>query len=174
MFAEQIGAGVAVVGQARGGWAAKVGIPTRIPLSVRNVMDALFSRRTFWSLNPSAPKQLSAEGGRLLFQLNNVSIDRDSDSVIVNVFVNCPYLEPGTPYTDPHYVGTFALFGGGHASGHAGRTIVVDASDALRGLLRSGRLVVDLLQVQLMAIPASEGGTSDATVTVDAVDAIRA
>jgi tyrosinase len=171
----RVGTGIARLGRTGAPATAVVGTPTSVPLSVSGVTNALFSQRTFRTPNAVTPGQLSAEGGRVLLKLNDVTIDKDADRVLVNVFVNLPDVKPTTPVTDPNYVGTFALFGGGgHGGGHGGTTVVLDASRALRGLLRDGNFNTEQLKVDLMAIPAAEGGSSDARVTVASIEAIRA
>lgn len=70
---------------------------------------------------------------------------------VVNVFLNCPYLAPATPYTDSHYAGTFAFFGTGHGSHddehHAGRDVIIDLAKPIRqlGLSRNNNLKVQLM-----------------------------
>jgi tyrosinase len=86
----------------------------------------------------------------------------------VNVYLNCPYLTPETPYTDQHFAGSFSFFGhagGHHANGHEGQNFVVDITDAVErlGLVDEGNLKVQLLPV----VPQEAGG--DANIRVQAI-----
>ncbi|SMH36975.1 tyrosinase family protein [Azospirillum agricola] len=60
-----------------------------------------------------APRSLeaAAPGGRLLADVAVGSAPTLSP-LLVNVFVNKPDATAETPYTDPHFVGTFSFFGG--------------------------------------------------------------
>ena len=175
-------AGIGRLGRATTVPVAPVGAPTAVPMTITGLSGALQPRPARGApTNNAAPEDTPAappqQGGRVVLKLTGVKIDKDNHKVLVNVFVNCPYLTPTTPYTDRHYAGTFALFGhgGGHAGhgGGQGTTIVIDATRCLRGLLADGRIAADgQLQVQLMAVAASRG-TSDARVTVGGIEARR-
>lgn len=95
----------------------------------------------------------------------------------VRVFLSCPYLNPGVPATDPHFVGGFAFFApshddagggavgvGGHA-GHGGqdatqspRTIRVSLDlTATLAALQSQSRTPDKLELQLLPLPVQQG-----------------
>jgi tyrosinase len=85
---------------------------------------------------------------------------------VVNVYLNCPYLTPQTPYTDQHYAGSFAFFGHGGAHDHqAGQNFVVDVTDTMErlGLAHRERIAVQLLPV----VP--EGAGVEGTVQAQAI-----
>jgi tyrosinase len=85
---------------------------------------------------------------------------------IVNVFVNCPYVGADTPYTDPHYAGTFSFFGRAHGEG---QDFVVDLSEAVRKVDLGG----DKLNVQL--VPLSPAGREpEGRITVKSIDIVSA
>lgn len=76
----------------------------------------------------------------------------------VRVFVDLPTATAQTPTDDPHYAGSFAFFGGAHGAHHGTHRpktqFLVNVSDALRRLRRSGALRADeVLTVQLVAVP---------------------
>ena len=163
------------IGEVQANDKVEVGIPASFPVSVQNLTGELSktSKLLDWSL-PTVPARADADTPvwtaerlqdfgrprtaprRILANLRNVqgSFERDP---IVNVFVNCPYLAPETPYSDIHWAGTFAFFGASqHADGqHAhdgGRDFYVDLTRALSGinLADAGEI-----KVQLMAVPPS-------------------
>jgi tyrosinase len=93
--------------------------------------------------------------------------------VVVNVFVNCPYLSPDTPYSDPHYAGTFSFFGAPKMEGMpgmAGPTYVVDITTAVR----EAGFAPDKINVQFMSVPAAAGAKSSATFKVGKIEILGA
>jgi len=98
----------------------------------------------------------------------------------VNVFLNCPYLSRGTPYTDEHYAGGFSFFGGhgdgGHADGHSDgsdhvpvKDVWIDITDAIERLGLSNEAA---LQVQLF--PAAEGNPNLGSVRCESIRVVSA
>jgi tyrosinase len=81
----------------------------------------------------------------------------------VRVFLNCEYLSPETPTTDPSYVTSFTFFGGDHAAHGGNMSVVVDLTSAVANLRRAQKPVGDRLQVQLM--PVAVPGTKAQDVT---------
>lgn len=76
----------------------------------------------------------------------------------VRVFLNCDYLSPETPTSDPHYVDTFSFFGG-HHQGHAGHdgnskvSLILDLTQTVQALGRQNRIRNNDLRVQIMPVP---------------------
>jgi tyrosinase len=94
---------------------------------------------------------------RIFVRVNNAQLPATSN-FFVRVFINLPAANAQTPTDDPHYAGSFAFFGGahgGHHGAHRPKTeFLVNVSDALRRLRRSGNLRADdPLTVQLVAVP---------------------
>lgn len=111
---------------------------------------------------------------RIVCKMSGVKGDF-THSPIVNVFVNCPYLEPSTPYTDIHYADTFAFFGpGAHGGAHAdhadGRTFVVDLTEAVE---RVNLTNIEDLKVQLMGVTAPGRGEAG-QFSVDSIEILKA
>ena len=52
----------------------------------------------------------------------------------VDVFLNCPYLSPEIPYTDPHFVTSFSFFDGGEEHDDHESNMLIDLSTTLREL----------------------------------------
>jgi hypothetical protein len=79
-------------------------------------------------------------------------------SVRVLFFLNCPYLSPETPLSDPHYVGSVTFFGAhmGHHEGLQLHTATLPLNGTLQRLAAAGTPVRN--QVRLQAIAADSGG----------------
>ena len=101
-------------------------------------------------------------------------ISGTSEDLIVNVFVNCPYLSPSTGFVDPHYAGTFSLFGDpGHVAHDGGdRDFIIDLTEPVRALATEGRINNEELTIQLMPLPAHIVGKSETSLSVGRVDII--
>jgi tyrosinase len=105
---------------------------------------------------------------RVLARLSNIAAP-DTNDLIVNVFVDCPYLSPTTPYTDPHYAGSFSFFGSSKSMpGMGGPSFVVD----ITGPVLEAGFAAEKVRVQLMpvsAIPNRESKTSFKVGKIDIV-----
>lgn len=108
-------------------------------------------------------------GRRLLAKLSDV-VHPEKDDLLVNVFVDCPYLAPSTPASDPHYAGTFSFFGAAKAMagmpGMKSQSYVVDITEPVR----QGGFDTDKIRVQLMPLAASPDGESNSTFQVGKVE----
>jgi len=108
---------------------------------------------------------------RILAKLSDISWPETGD-VLVNVFVDCPYLSPETPYSDPHYAGSFSFFGSVKAMpGMPGMNSAVFVVDITRPVRDLG-LATDKIKVQLMPVPAAPGGESSSSFKVGKVEII--
>src|ERR1043166_6030454 len=95
---------------------------------------------------------VGVESRRTFAQLIDVQLMSGRPDIVVNVFVNCPYLSPSTGYTDPHYAGTFSFFGhSGH--GGTGRDFVIDITAPVQALASAGAIKTEELTIQLMPLP---------------------
>lgn len=103
----------------------------------------------------SAPSA-TAEQPELVAQVN-LSPPRNPRAVRVLFFMNCSYLTPETPISDPHYVGSVTFFGlhGGahHAAEVVAATLPLNAT--LQRLAELGEPVLN--QVKLQGIAARDG-----------------
>jgi tyrosinase len=74
----------------------------------------------------------------------------------VRIFVNCDYLSPKTPTSDPHYVTSFSFFNSEHMhdEGQVETTINVDLTASLSRVARTVGLQGNELIVQLMPVAA--------------------
>ena len=95
---------------------------------------------------------------RVFVSISYAELPANND-FFVRVFINLPGANAQTPTNDPHYAGSFAFFGT-HAGDHAGHPhktdFLVNVTDTLQGLKRSGAMLgSDPLAVQLVAVPAT-------------------
>jgi tyrosinase len=105
---------------------------------------------------------------RLLAKLSDVKGPAAND-LLVNVFVNCPYLSPSTPYSDPHYAGTFSFFGAQKMQDMPGmnsRTYVVDITTAVR----EAGFAPDKIKLQFMPVSAAAGAESKSSFYVGKIE----
>ena len=99
-----------------------------------------------------------------------------TNDFFVRVFLNLPSADAQTPTTDPHYAGSFAFFGT-HTAGHKGhgRTeFLVNVTETLRRLKRSGDLAADKpLSMQLVAVPVTgQFAKPDAELLLEGIDLV--
>jgi hypothetical protein len=95
-------------------------------------------------------------GGRVFAVLNDLSATR-ANTTTVNVFLNCPYLSPQTPTTDPHYAGTFSLFGLNDHARHGGAiNVQLELTDVV-ARLRQSNPTLSQLEVQLLPVSVPGG-----------------
>jgi len=123
---------------------------TALNVTLNNVAQATLSlpgqsqevMKDVMTLRAAAPKRLYAF-------IDGISAPADKQ-VSVRVFLNCDYLTPDTPSSDPHYAGAFTFFvNPDHMDG--GQSVAVDLTDAIEDLNRHGVDVGDELRVQLLA-----------------------
>lgn len=142
-------------------------IETPIDVSVPGLAAELQASRVFRQSTVSAQRGFDVEGRRFLASFTGVTPPEGQSDIVVNVFVNCPYLSPATSYTDPHYAGTFSFFG---RTQHHGGDFLIDITQPVRRLAREGRISEDKLRVQLMPLPAAAGAKSESTFQAGKVD----
>jgi tyrosinase len=91
---------------------------------------------------------------RVFSVLENIRAAK-GDGTIVNVFLNHPNPTAETPEDDPHFVGTFGLFGlQGHAA-HEGLNVQVELSQAVARLRQTNRAVGSRLDLQVVPVEAT-------------------
>ena len=149
-----------VLGSAENATSSRANVPTKINVTVPDLTKRAAD------LSALATAGLTLGGRRVLARLSDVKRPEASD-LIVNVFVNCPYLSPSTPYSDPHYAGTFSFFGRSQMGDMPmPSTFLVDITKPVR----EAGFAADKLAVQLMPVAASADGQSEATFQVGKVE----
>lgn len=149
---------------------ATMRVETSFNVKANNLLPNMFRSRAFWSADTPGVRRVAVEPGRILARLSNVMGPSERAPMIVNVFVNCPYLSPETGYKDQHYAGSFSFFGGG---GHMHSDIYIDVTTPLRKLAGDGRIATDQVNVQLMPLPLG-ARAENAKFTVGSVQLLGA
>lgn len=144
--------------------AVEVGIAAAFEIPVRNLREQLSATRTI--LDTSLPPVSAIKNGldekmlaqfgrpketsrRIFAHLKGVALESATPPT-VNVFLNCPYLSPRTPYTDVHFADSFAFFSHESRAGHdhGGREFFVDLTKAIQDV---DLKAAEKLKLQLMA-----------------------
>src|SRR5262249_13136665 len=138
--------------------------PLEIPIEVdRNLMSAIARHPSPSSgnelLNFNAVREQRASGTRALALIRDIAVMQHKNT-LYRVFIDCDYLSQATPTSDPHYVGTFWIFG--NPGEHMGRdrksaaypSIAVDLTATIKRVYgsaaeHSGRIRVQILPVSI-------------------------
>jgi tyrosinase len=99
----------------------------------------------------NAPRR---QGSRVFSVLENITATR-GNGTIVNVFLNHPNPTAETPETDPHFVGTFGLFGLQSHASHEGVNMQVEISQAVARLRRLNRVTGNRIDLQVVPVEAT-------------------
>jgi tyrosinase len=153
---------------------AQVGKATSLAVKTKNLLTGMQGSRVFRTTLIEETR-LATEGTRILAVLKNVGWPKGGNSgLVVNVFVNCPYLTPETPSTDPHYAGTFSFFGSPEMK-HVdhGHSIILDITAPLAAQAEAGRLDDDI-NIQLMPLNSAPESANVSSFTVNDVEIITA
>ena len=145
----------------------KTNVETAFTVTIADLVPNLFKSRTFWAPEVLGVPRLAAEPSRMVARLTDVSAPKEAAPIIVNVFVNCPYLSPETGWNDPHYAGSFSFFGPHQDE------FIVDITEPLRALSADGRIATNDVKIQLMPISVDPNVTAETTFTVGKVEVLR-
>ncbi len=162
------------VGQATDGLSGGAGSLLTASVPTTGLVETLFAPRRFLPTEVFAAPRVALEAGRVYARLDGVMTHGEGPNLLVNVFVNCPYLTPDLPYTDEHYAGSFSFFGTMAAHGPDGRSFIVDITKPLRAQAEDGRITGDDIEVQLVPLPSAPDTHSQATITVGSITLISA
>jgi tyrosinase len=157
------------LGEAQSGAVAPPLVETAVSLKVPGLLNALGSERVYRQFSARNARPVAVEGRRILANILGVKPSDEANQLVVNVFVNCDYLSPTTPFVDPHYAGTFSFFGPAHAD-HSDDGFLVDITAPVRSLDKEGKLKGEELTVQFMPLPAHAQGEAKATFQVGRVE----
>jgi tyrosinase len=92
--------------------------------------------------------------GRVFSVLENIKAAK-GDATMVNVFLNHPNPTANTPEDDPHFVGTFGLFGLQSHASHEGLNVQVELSETVAKLRQANRDPGRRLDLQLVPVEAA-------------------
>ena len=151
-------------------------IATQLNVSTPGLLRTLEGSHAFREMSAGQRPSINVEGGRVLALFTDVIPPEGQPDLVVNVFVNCPYLSPATGYADPHYAGTFSFFGrvdrNAMDHGTMGHEFVIDITSPVRKLAQEGKLKEEQITVQLMPLPAYIDGKSASTFNAGRVEII--
>jgi len=162
------------LGSAVSGATAMPLLQTAIKVATPNLGEAVTGDRAFRTFT-LGQETIGIESRRTIARLSDVQLKSGPGGIIVNVFVNCPYLSPATSSTDPHYAGSFSFFGhGGHGNhtGGGGRDFVIDITAPVQALAGAGAIKTEDLTIQLMPLPAHIDSKAETTFRVGKVEII--
>jgi hypothetical protein len=100
---------------------------------------------------PAADVATASRAGRIFSILENIKTS-GCDAVRVNVFLNHPNLSAATPTDDPHFVGTFGLFGMQSGLCSSGMTVQLELTETIASLWQANMVVDRQLDVQLIMV----------------------
>jgi hypothetical protein len=109
------------------------------------------SRRT----KDTQPSVRAASGPRALAFIRDVAVTQHQNT-LYRVFIDCHYLSQGTPISDPHYIGTFGIFGDHEGRGGkspAKPSIVVDLTRAIKRVYGSATELSGRIRIQILPVP---------------------
>jgi tyrosinase len=137
--------------------------PLDIPIEVdRNLMSAVARHPSPSSgnelLNFNAVQEERASGTRALALVRDIAVVQHKNT-LYRVFIDCDYLSQATPVADPHYVGTFGIFGNpGEHAGHGSQpavfpSILVDLTATIKRVYGSAAEHSGRIRVQILPTP---------------------
>ena len=120
-------------------------------------------------VDAAAARERLAAGTRALAFIREVAVTQPR--TMIRLFLDGVGLSPATPVTDPHYVGSFAVFGhAAHAGGHAKPSFVVDLTDPI-GRVYGGRAnPPGRLTLQVLAVPSRSAHGTVGSVTLGRIE----
>jgi tyrosinase len=100
-------------------------------------------------------REQAASGTRALAFIRDIAVTQHQNT-LYRVFIDCDYLSPGTPISDPHYIGTFGIFG--DHEGHGGKpaanpSIVLDLTRAIKRVYGSATELTGRIRIQILPVP---------------------
>jgi tyrosinase len=94
--------------------------------------------------------------GRVFSILENIRAAK-GNATTVNVFLNHPNPTADTPEDDPHFVGTFGVFGLQSHAAHEGLNVQVELSETVARLRQANRTEGKRFDLQLVPVEAAGG-----------------
>jgi tyrosinase len=125
----------------------------------RNLLTAVARRAPAGAgselLDFNTAREGAASGPRALGFIRDIAVTRHQNT-LYRVFIDCDYLSQGTPISDPHYIGTFGIFGDhqGHGGKPAARpSIVLDLTRAIKRVYGSATELTGRIRIQILPVP---------------------
>ncbi len=106
-------------------------------------------------LDFNTAREQAASGPRALAFIRDIGVTQHKNTPY-RVFIDCDYLSQGTPISDPHYIGTFGIFG--DHEGHGGKppakpSIIVDLTRAIKRVYGSATELPGRIRIQILPVP---------------------
>lgn len=121
-------------------------------------------------LNFNAGREQAASGTHALAFIRDVTVTRPQ-ATMYRVFIDCDYLSPDTPVSDPHFVGTFGILEHGGHGGHASKpSFALDLTRAIQRIYGSATTIPDRIRVQILPLPNKPAAGETGTVGVSRVE----
>jgi len=116
-------------------------------------------------------RQQVAGGPRAVAFIRDIDVTQQEDTMY-RVFINCDYLSPDTPISDPSYVGTFGFFGdhGGHGGKAAKPSVAVDLTAAIQRVYGSAPVPSGRIRVQILPVSNAQKDGKVGTATPGRVE----
>ena len=107
---------------------------------------------------PAPRARTAVERGRVFAILDGMG-GRRGKAATVNMFLNCKYLTPQTPTSDPHFVGTYGLFGLQDHAQHQGGGVnmQIELTETIARLRQTSGDVGAEFDVQLLPVETRGG-----------------
>jgi tyrosinase len=139
---------------------ARANKPLDIAVEVdRNLLTAV-ARRAPAGADRELPdfntaRERAASGPRALAFIRDIAVTQHQNT-LYRVFIDCDYLSQGTPIADPHYIGTFGIFG--DHEGHGGKpapkpSIVLDLTSTIKRVYGSATELPGRIRIQILPTP---------------------
>ncbi len=139
---------------------ARANKPLDIAVAVdRNLLTAVARRAPAAAgselLDSNTARERAASGPRALAFIRDIAVTQHKNT-LYRVFIDCDYLSQGTPISDPHYIGTFGIFG--DHQGHGGKpalkpSIVLDLTSAIKRVYGSATELPGRIRIQILPVP---------------------
>jgi tyrosinase len=123
----------------------------------RDANDVLRSEAPVGTNSRQAADDASTAGlpdGRVFSVLENIRAAK-GNATMVNVFLNHPSPTANTPEDDPHFVGTFGVFGLQSHAAHEGLNVQVELSETVAKLRQVNRAPGKRFDLQLVPVEAA-------------------
>jgi tyrosinase len=123
----------------------------------RDINDVLRSEAPVGANGRPAADDAATAGlpdGRVFSVLENIRAAK-GNATTVNVFLNHPNPTANTPEDDPHFVGTFGVFGLQSHAAHEGLNVQVELSETVAKLRQANRAPGKRLDLQLVPVEAA-------------------
>lgn len=134
---------------------SELNIPTNIEVLAT---DEVLISPTIFDKSSARNGQL---GKQIIAKFSDIDIPEDAEDYVIRIFLNCPYLSPEVPPTDPHFVAEINLFSLRAIANFKDKKLkpsaLVELTETMVGLNLRQTPVGKNLKVQLIAVSVPNG-----------------